>query len=92
VGVRYKALNAPTLEVLFGLLQLHLAFHGEVYKHHTTWQQEHLIPRSHRFQVQISLSERQGSLPSVKTTIDRQHLQGTQQSGWISEWLFDERV
>jgi len=37
-------------------------------------QQEHLIPRSHRFQAQISLSKRQGSPPSVRTTINRQHL------------------
>jgi hypothetical protein len=28
VGVRYEAHNAPTLEVLFGLLQLHPAFRG----------------------------------------------------------------
>jgi len=35
---------------------------------------EHLIPRSHVFQAQISLSKRQGSPPSVRTTIDRQHL------------------
>jgi len=55
-------------------------------------QQEHLIPRSHRFQAQISLSFGQGSPPSVRTTTDRQHLQGTQQSGWIPEWLFDEQV
>ena len=87
-----RLLDAPTLKVLFGPLQLHSAFHSEVYKHNTTWQREHLIPWSHRFQAQISLSERQGSLPSVKTTIDRQHLQGTQQSRWISEWLFDKRV
>jgi hypothetical protein len=55
-------------------------------------QQEHLIPRSHRFQAQISLSKRQRSPPSVKTTMGRQHLQGTQQSRRISKWLFDERV
>ena len=36
--------------------------------------QEHLIPRSHRFQAQISLSNEQESPPSVRTTIDRQHL------------------
>jgi len=35
---------------------------------------EHLIPRSHVFQAKISLSKRQGSPPSVRTTIDRQHL------------------
>lgn len=27
MGVRYKARDAPTLEVLFGLLQMHSAFH-----------------------------------------------------------------
>ena len=53
-------------------------------------QQEHLIPRSHRFQAQISLSKRQRSPPSVKTTVGRQHLQGTQRSRRISKWLFDE--
>jgi len=55
-------------------------------------QQEHLIPRSRRFQAQISLSKRQRSPPSVKTTVGWQHLQGTQQSRWISKWLFDKRV
>ena len=37
-------------------------------------QREHLIPRSHRFQAQISLSKGQGSPPLVRTTMDRQHL------------------
>jgi hypothetical protein len=55
-------------------------------------QQEHLIPRSHRFQAQISLSRGQGSRPLVRTTMDRRHLQGTQQSRWIPKWLFDKRV
>ena len=36
MGVRYEARDAPTLEVLFGPLQMYLAFHSEVYKHHTT--------------------------------------------------------
>jgi hypothetical protein len=82
----------PHFKVLLGLSQLYMAFRSKAYKHHTTGDKEHLIPRSHRFQAQISLSERQGSPPSVKTTIDRQHLQGTQQSRWISKWLFDEQA
>jgi len=44
VGVRYEALIAPTLEVLFGLLQSYLAFHSEVYKHHTTGNRNTLSP------------------------------------------------
>jgi hypothetical protein len=44
VGVCYKARNAPTLEVLFDLLQLYSAFHSEVYKHHTTSSRNTLSP------------------------------------------------
>ncbi len=54
---------------------------------------DHLVPRSHKIQAHFSLSsKRQRSWPSVRTTSNRQHLKGTQQSRRIPEWLFDWRV
>jgi hypothetical protein len=44
VGVRYKARDAPTLEVLFGPSQSCSAFHGEAYKHSTTSNENTLSP------------------------------------------------
>ncbi|SRR6266478_2628079 len=47
----------PHFKVLLGLSQPYVAFCSKAYRHHTTSDNEHLIPRSHTFQAQISLSE-----------------------------------
>jgi hypothetical protein len=74
VGVRYEARDAPTLQVLFDPLQSHQAFHSEVYKRNTTSNRNTLSPGLTGFRHRSPCLIGQGSPPSVRTTIDRQHL------------------
>jgi hypothetical protein len=90
VGVRYEARNAPTQKVLFFLPQSYSAFRNKAYKHHTTSNRNTLSPGLTGFGHRSPCLRRQGSPPSVRTTIGRRHLQGTQQSRRIPEWLIDE--
>ena len=71
-------------------LQLQLAFHNKVYKHHATGNGNTLSPGLTGFGHRSPCPRRQGSPPSERTTIDRQHLQGTRQPRWIPKWLIDE--
>ena len=83
--------NAPTLKVLLDLLQLCLAFHSKVYKHNTTSNRNTLSPGLTGFRHRSPCLKGQRSPPSVRTTVDRQHLQGTQRSRWIPKWLLTGR-
>jgi len=86
-----EARDAPTLQVLFGPSQLHPAFHGEVYKRNTTGDRNTLSQVSQVSGTDLPV-QRQGSPPSVRTTIDGSTLQGTQAVQVDPKWLFDKRV
>lgn len=48
-------------------------------------QMKHLVPRSHKFQTHFSLSKRQRSWPSERTTYNRQSIQRTSPSTVIAD-------